>query len=198
MQYDLKPVEVHGVFTPEEYASVYQTINTVLNDELSKDKFNVSDTGYIAITRRLDRIVLERILYTAQKYTNLKLKNSMTHIARYTHMSQATPTLRPHYDIMLEQPSITISIQLDGTMDWDLFVENQKFSLFKNSAAIFSGSHQIHWRPPINFKENDYFDVMVCQLYSDEGISMILTDEHKELMKNKSNHWNVEYDKIYS
>lgn len=194
MQYDFVPVRVDDFFTPSEYESVYQTINNSSNN----NKFNVEDTGYIAIVEPLNNMVLDRIVNTAIRYTEFNLKNAMTHIARYTHKSKSTPMLRPHYDVMLTEPSITISIQLDSTLDWKLFVENQSFELKKNSAAIFSGSHQIHWRPPIKFEENDYFDVMVCQLYDNAEVLMILTDEHKNLMKQRSDKWNIGYDKLYS
>lgn len=204
MNYDFKPVLVNNFFNQKEYDAVYNTVNAVLEDKIensSNHKYKIADVGYIAVTHPFDSIVLDKIRDTAQKYTNIKLKNAMTHFARYTHKSDSKPSLRPHYDIMLESASITISIQLESSLDWSLFVENQELTLANNNAAIFSGSHQIHWRPPMEFGDNDFFDVIVCQLYediADLSTPAILTDDHKSLMKDKANSYNLEYDKIYS
>jgi hypothetical protein len=49
---------------------------------------------------------------------------------------------------------------MDSTLDWELCAYDTCETLSKNEALVFSGSHQIHWRPPINFSENDYFDLI--------------------------------------
>jgi hypothetical protein len=65
---------------------------------------------------------------------------------------------------MLEYPSITLSIQLDSTLDWELCAYDTCDTLQSNQALVFSGSDQIHWRPRVDFKDDDYFDIMVCQM----------------------------------
>lgn len=73
------------------------------------------------------------------------------------------PSLFPHYDETFKEPRFTFDYQLKATLDWPLVVEPDKtFILKDNQALTFSGTHQIHWRVPTKFTDNDYVEMIFC------------------------------------
>jgi hypothetical protein len=104
---------------------------------------------------------------------------------RYTLESNSKPRLHPHYDVGLDQASFTLSIQLDHTLPWTVYVGHQGYDIQRNTAVLFSGSHQIHWRPDIEFGPNDYYDIIVAQVVEDTENPLILDDSHRENMSNQ-------------
>jgi hypothetical protein len=70
---------------------------------------------------------------------------------------------------------------MDATLAWSIYANGVKADLPPNSGIIFSGSHQYHWRPQIEFTDEDYYDIMVCQMAvvgSDD-----LPDNHESFME---------------
>jgi hypothetical protein len=183
--YNFKPVLIDNVFTQEEYDSVYNSVNAVFPKELSSDVppdsgyFNAGDIGYFAYTRGFEDIVYKKLLALTKEYGNMDAIEPRVHFARYTPKTGFPPMLRPHNDLGVETSALTFSVQLDSTFDWELCAVDTCMTLKKNQAMLFSGSHQIHWRPVKEFGPDDYFDIMVCQMYLDnEG----LTQEHQDKM----------------
>jgi hypothetical protein len=41
---------------------------------------------------------------------------------------------------------------------------DKKFTLKNNQALTFSGTHQIHWREPQNFEDDQYVEMLFCHL----------------------------------
>lgn len=93
--------------------------------------------------------------------------------------------LMPHFDVGLEYATVSISIVLESTLDWDIAVEGKTFKVSKNQGVTFSGSHQWHWRPNIEFSDNDYYDILVCQ-YKEKGNLNPITEEHKDIMRKRT------------
>jgi len=188
MLYDLKPIVVNNVFTDEEYLSIYseinyKNINSVLNfNNINNLYFNkVTDFGYISTGIDNSKII-NKIKNIAEKIFNVKLNEPMIHFARYTNYSGASPELAPHVDVFLENPSYTLSIQLDTTKpEWIIRVDDYFFTLEKNSLLGFSGTHQIHSRDLLNFNDEDYCDILVCQF---KDLNFMQTDS----LKNNEEH----------
>jgi hypothetical protein len=102
------------------------------------------------------------------------------------------PTLFPHYDETFEGPRFTLDYQLKANVDWPISVQPDKaFILKDNNAVTFSGTHQIHWREPKVF-ENDQFVEMLFFHFSDPTI----TDVDKDL-KNTMDSQSLKYTKEY-
>jgi len=72
------------------------------------------------------------------------------------------PSLFPHYDETFKEPRFTFDYQLKGTIPWEIVVEDRGLTLKDNQAATFSGTHQIHWRTPTEFSEDDFVDMIFC------------------------------------
>lgn len=177
MLYDFKPIVIDNVFTQEEYDSVYNSVNAVFPKELTPDVpqnsgyFNAKDVGYFAYVSGFEDIVYKKLVELTKQYGEMDVIEPRVHFARYTPKTGFPPTLNPHNDIGVETSALTLSVQLDTSFDWELCAKDSCITLKNNQAMLFSGSHQIHWRPAKEFGPDDYFDIMVCQMYLDnEGL----------------------------
>lgn len=171
---EFKPFVIKDVLSQEDYAYVYDCVNSAFPTELTPDLppdtrefreyLDVPELGYLAYVKGFKQDFYSAVKRIAEEATGLALRDPQIHFARYTTKTGHQPLLRPHSDNQLKNPSITLSIQLDSTLDWELCAYDTCDTLASNQALIFSGSHQMHWRPPATFSEDDYFDILVCQL----------------------------------
>lgn len=104
--------------------------------------------------------------------------------ARYKNMvdqdgNNLVPNLFPHFD-PFDEKKYTFDLQLDTNTSWDIFVEEEKFSLDNNNALVFSGTHEIHWRAPKVFEEDEFLEMLFCHLNIKNGGK--LPANHKEDM----------------
>lgn len=183
--YNFKPIVIDNVFTQEEYDSVYSSVNAVFPQELRSDVppdsgyFNAGEIGYFAYVKGFEDIVYDKLVELTKEYGHRDVIEPRVHFARYTPKTGFPPMLRPHNDLGVETLALTLSVQLDTSFDWELCAVDTCITLKKNQAMLFSGSHQIHWRPLKEFGPDDYFDIMVCQMYLD---TEPLSEEHKDKM----------------
>lgn len=195
--YDFEPILIDNVFTDQELFSIYDTRFRVAPECILPDGsqyvFADESCGYITCVYPLKESIRNKIENIIQDNVPIKVKSDGNHIPRYTLESGSKPQLRPHYDVGMKTASFTLSIQLDSTKSWDLYVKDKCFNLKKNQAVLFSGSHQIHWRPDIEFSENDYYDIIVCQAIEDSDDPIILDNEHKEKMQKDVNSFLEKY-----
>lgn len=175
-----------GVFSSEEYDAIYNYIlpiaeNIPFASEQGEGYFNAPDVGYYAIPTNFPQSVYDRIHSTAEELSGYKLeKDFQIHFARYTLNTGYAPQLRPHYDEMLTKETITLSIQLKANIEWLLYANGEPVMMRPNDAVVFSGSHQIHWRPIRVFSPEEYLDVLVCQLPLIDGA--MNPENHQETM----------------
>jgi hypothetical protein len=187
--FNFKPIVIDNFFTEKEIKSVYKTrfeiAPNVERGDGSSHLFSDPNCGYITCFHPLENNIRTKIINEISNKTLIKIKESGNHIPRYTLDSGFVPALWPHYDSGLKEASLTLSIQLKKTIDWDLYVNGEKFNLNYNQAVLFSGSHQVHWRPKIKFKQDDYYDIVVCQVYEDIENPLMLDQSHKAIMQTK-------------
>jgi hypothetical protein len=74
------------------------------------------------------------------------------------------PNLDFHIDSVFTKPMLTFDIQMRSTLDWPIIVNEKEYSLKDNQALTFSGTHQVHSRKPVAFKEDDVCDMIFCHL----------------------------------
>ena len=137
-----------------------------------------------------------KIIKKSQEIFKFSNDNPLIHFARYSNYSGSNPDLAPHVDSFLEYPTYTFSIQLKTTKpEWIIRVDDHSFKLKENSCISFSGTHQIHSRDPIQFSDEDYCDIIVCQ-FTDNSYSSIKNDvSHQEIINNKFNIHRQKYRK---
>jgi len=186
--FSYKPIVLDTVFAAEEYEQVYEMVNSVFDNDIKFDEtgpgyFPVEGLGYFAVVGLGAENIYQKIKEVTEEATGLQLETPEIHFARYTPKTGHRPQLRPHYDIMLKRGTITLSVQMDATLDWSIYANGVKADLPPNSGIIFSGSHQYHWRPQIEFGDDDFYDIMVCQM-AVVGSSE-LPEDHEQVMSTK-------------
>jgi hypothetical protein len=188
--FNFQPIIIDNFFTEQEIESIYKTRFEIAPNEKRIDKtsymFSDPNCGYITCFYPLEETIRKKIVSQIAENVPLKIKEQGNHIPRYTLDSGSKPSLWPHYDSGLLHPSFTLSIQLKHTIPWDLYVEGKSFTLKYNQAVLFSGSHQMHWRPRITFDKTDYYDIIVCQVHEDIENPPMLDSSHKEIMQAKA------------
>ena len=168
-------------FTPEEYASIYKTINDTMemgiNDSgdkwqhFKKNTNNGFNVVFLSERRQgplpgLSEEVENKIRSKFEKEANAPVGHIGILWARYTLESGSMPTLMPHQDRSETHVALMFTTELDTNIDWDFYVEDEKFTMEKNQGIWFSGTHQSHWRPDYDFQEGDYYDIILCQTHS--------------------------------
>jgi hypothetical protein len=189
---NLKPEIIKDIFSNYEFKNLYQSFKK------SKDDYTIiPELGYAAFSIKLDEDIISTLKSTIENKLNIKVAKMEAHYARYSLNTGYKPMLMPHYDRALTDATFSLAIVLDNTIDWDIYVEGEQFMPRKNDAVLFSGSHHIHYRPDIEFKDEDYYDIMVCQFYEDTDQDITLDEEHIEYMNGLTGKWCLEWERLY-
>jgi len=190
-----EPVIIDDCLDSAHILSAYRTMAMaphVLNTKSGKRDLVQPDPefGYISYNKNPDAFVRDRIMELVASKTDIPFNVPDFHFAKYAKSSGYRPQLYPHYDVHLKKPHLTLSIQIESTFPWTMFVDGKAYTLKDNQGLLFSGTHQIHWRSNTEFGEYDYSDVLLSQfsVAYDENLS----DEHYAHMESKkSKYWNI-------
>ena len=68
------------------------------------------------------------------------------------------PSLPPHIDN--SEDLLTFNYMLDGNIDWDLYIDNEKYQLKKGQAIVFSALNQPHFRPKRKWKKGEFIKIL--------------------------------------
>ena len=105
--------------------------------------------NYPEITKRLEEVVSEGV--------KEKVRLVDIELCIYAPEFGYEPKLYPHFDNHAKDgQTVTMSVEIDSNIDWNLIVENKKYKTNKNEGVVFSGTQQIHWREKYDFKKSDY------------------------------------------
>lgn len=189
---NLKPEIIKDIFSNYEFKNLYKSFKKSENDYTI-----IPELGYAAFSIKLDEDIISTLKSTIENKLNIKVAKMEAHYARYSLNTGHKPMLMPHYDRALTDATFSLAIVLDNTIDWDIYVEGEQFMPRKNDAVLFSGSHHIHYRPDIEFKDEDYYDIMVCQFYEDTDQDITLDEEHIDYMNGLTGKWCLEWERLY-
>ena len=161
MRYDIPNVVVDNVFTEEEIGQIKESV--------------AKNTGsaFVAPHCQLNNFIQlpENIVEKLTQYAIVISGNENVVLTEYCHAIYKNtekdgvkfrPSLFPHYDETFKESKFTFDYQLDGNVDWNIVVEHRVLPLLNNQAATFSGTHQIHWREPKEFSDDQYVEMLFC------------------------------------
>lgn len=74
------------------------------------------------------------------------------------------PNLPPHFDG--DTNDLIINMQIASNTDWDLGLNLDIRKLADNSALVFNGNTEIHWRPHKEFQEGEYVKMLFIRFYN--------------------------------
>jgi hypothetical protein len=72
-----------------------------------------------------------------------------------------------------------LDVQLKSNINWPIVVEGKEIQLGDNDAVTFSGTHQIHWRAPLEFKDGDFIDMLFCHFSLKDSMPITLNEKEK-------------------
>jgi|LakMenE18May11ns_1017448.scaffolds.fasta_scaffold9739075_2 hypothetical protein len=187
--FDLKPTVIPDFFSKSEYKGLYKLIE----DNRKEENFEVQTNphmGYFAENIYLEKPYNEYSELMVDKINKVYPLDSdptkhMFIYNRYTWKTEHEPVLKPHFDTMIDHGSITLTIVLDTTLDWNIVAEDEEFEIKSNQAFLFSGTHHLHWRPKIEFGPDDYYDFLLCQ-FTDKNPVLLDNKYWDEMVKNRS------------
>lgn len=193
MKYDEINTVVEQVFTSNEISDIYKAIENNVGGDFVK--VHSQANTFISLPENILNKVRDK---SRELSGNNNLEITEYCHARYNNVTSNCgqfhfkPSLFPHYDETFKQPRFTFDYQLNSNIDWALVVEPDKeFILKDNEALTFSGTHQIHWRKPTHFEDDQYVEMLFFHL-SDPNSGPKGEDVNK-IMNEKANH----YKKIF-
>jgi len=187
MKYNEKNTVVKNVFTNDEIEQIRNAVE------------NSSGQAFVEVHSQLNNFIQlpDNIVEKFTNYARDISGNSNIVLTEYCHARYANhkkddgvvcrPSLFPHYDETFKEPRFTFDYQYRSNVDWDIVVEpNQSFTLKDNEAVTFGGTHQIHWRRPKNFKDEEFVEMIFCHFTDprsgpkEDNVNSIMNDKAKK------------------
>lgn len=183
MKYNEKNIIIDNVLSEEEIKNIYYHINE------SKQKNNMERYNQELINFFLPESIKLKITNYCKEISNVNnLILTEYQFCRYKkYLKQdnvmGNPNLKPHFDDSFKEPRFTFDYQVHGNIVWPIIVEGKEFLLKNNQALTFSGTHQIHWRPKIDFSDNEFLE-MIFFHFTEEDSEQV-GDDHFDIMNKK-------------
>jgi hypothetical protein len=194
MNYNLDNKIVKNVLSQDQIDRVYKLVKSCPENKIKTP----NDYGQIAFyidgfdsrDSELKDIYIAIESMLKEEY-NIDLEIEAIQFVRYTTKSGNPAWLPPHYDKVFKKPMITVDIQMDSNIVWPVYVNGTPYTINNNEALVFSGTHQIHWRPKIDLKDEEYLDMIFCHLEDTKAED--ISDKHRVDMKLLSTKYLNEY-----
>jgi hypothetical protein len=198
----IEPFQVENFLGKKEIDLIYKNVDLLLEQGVrdSGDKyakfFKFVNNGFITCYGPWHQYIYNFFKNKGEEFGQNEISpNNMALIfARYSHDSGGAPNLSPHIDVVANKIIYTCTVRLKSTKQWDIYVKDQKFDMPNEGSAIwFTGNQDAHWRPDLEFGPDDYYDIMLVQVWSD-----IENDEYDPDHKEKAQAQEQEYMTKYS
>jgi hypothetical protein len=176
----MNPYKINDVFTQNQIDYLTKTIDNtkkivdkVLGRAIIKD---IKNSFTEDIVNRLHKI--------SKEATGLSLSIDHAFYAEYN-KRYGMPNLPPHFD--RDKNCLIINFQLSANTSWDLGLNKNIYKIEDNSAVLFDGNAEVHWRPHKVFKEGEYVKMIFIRFFNPKNIidnSHLETVEDNDFFKN--------------
>lgn len=172
--------KINDIFTPDQIEHLHKLISDAkipVDEDGQYISFKFGEVGlceelgrlqYGNIFRGLTKDILDRIYDLIAGITDDKLTISHAVCVEYSN-KYGKPNLPPHRDG--DTNDLIINFQLESNTFWDLGLNFDTYSLEDNSALIFNGNTEIHWRVHKDFKDGEFVKMIFIRLYKAEDRS---------------------------
>lgn len=165
------PVIIDDFFTEEEIEIIYAMVNEKMDKGVAESgdkwqEFNKNPSnGFIAIMdgNQMPQVAKNKFEKNVTRLIEEPSSPSGGLWARYSLESEHPPSLLPHCDRSEIFTGYYCNVQLEANIDWDFYVLDEKIPMKRNRAVFFTGTHQPHWRPDYDFKDGDFYDIILFQ-----------------------------------
>lgn len=201
----IDPIEINDFFTQDLVDLVYENVDKTMQKGLveKNDKyaymFKFSNNGFITLNQGWDSKILSAIKNKGQELGQNFVGDGNTAIifARYSNDSGEAPNLPPHADVVANKIIYTSTVRLKSSKQWDFYVKDTKFEMpHQGSSVWFTGNQDVHFRPDLEFGPDEYYDILLCQVWSDIE-NEPYPESHKENMMNEMNHFYQKYSHMF-
>ena len=202
-----EPILIRNFFDEKDIESIYSAVDALYKDDLDKhgDKYksyaNSLNGFYLRHQRvprnplddrqkdpyRFEQYVIDKVRDRYAELMDSKVGNLGITYARYTLDTGRRPQLLPHVDRVYDEAALSATVHLNKTLDWDIYVGDEKFTLNTGDALFFSGTHHLHWRPDVEFTAEDYFDILILHATPDIPIEPKTGDDLEKFLEQKQN-----------
>ena len=155
-------IQVNNIFTPEELEIITNTIfagRHEIDSNLGRRHFRSS------VLKNMTDEMIEKLYTIAKQASDLPLAMTNTQVTEYS-IEYGEPNLPPHFDG--DTNDLIINMQLESNTSWDLGLNTETYAIEDNSAVVFNGNTEVHWRPHKEFKEGEYVRMMFVRFYNKE------------------------------
>jgi len=103
--------------------------------------------------------VSDAFLNGARTYGSPTLKEAHHTFFEYSGLYNGETHCAPHTDRSASY--FSMNYQLDANVSWELYVNGKEYILENNDLLIFSGTHQIHWRPRRDLAKDEHCGMVI-------------------------------------
>lgn len=204
---DIRPASFKNFFSNEEYSYIYNVINKTFDFNKTNNKskfegFRIHENGFAVIPfeekYEENKNFFDGLNKKLSELLNLNIFNANGFFARYTTENGYEPQLRPHIDgnNMEIGRSLSLTVQLDSTLSWPIYVVDDLYSLEKNETVIFVGSRDVHFRPAKQFSKDDYCDIFVMHFFVKDAEPEYLPENYGDVRQNIQDLYEEKYKNI--
>jgi hypothetical protein len=188
---------------------------SILSSVFSKDIVSELSTNLMTYPRKLDAefgrlsspvytpnrsVITEKITAVLQPLIETVSTTAIPSYAMWVRYSPkyGTKTLPPHID--RNACTYTIDYQLRSSVSWPLYVNSEKVMLEDNSAAIYYGEDELHWRNEFPTENhNDYVEMIFFHYVEPDHWSRHVEDQLAyRTSKEFNDAFQVKQDKLMS
>jgi hypothetical protein len=187
MKYDLPNVVIKDVLTKDEINEIFNIVNETTNTGFQ------GSLCYTMWHITLPQHLIEKFTKYAEEVAGVPLVLKEYNLSRYQKTISDckkflfNPMLYPHTDDAFNQDRVTLDYQIRSNISWDLVVDNweseKSYTLEDNEILTFSGTHQIHWRPKREFKDDEFLEAVFLHFAPLDAKDF--TEEHLNKLKEK-------------
>jgi hypothetical protein len=171
----MNTIKIENIFSEEELNIFNKIISDIKMQTLDSEEYLSLNDEICDIDPVLGRLSIGDL----SKYFPEKIYNKINKIASKalgatTAVNSAgyalysnkygSPNLPPHFDG--DTNDIIINFQLSSNTSWDLGLGLNTYKLESNSAIVFNGNTNIHWRPHKNFANGEYVEMIFFRFYN--------------------------------
>lgn len=156
--------KINNIFSPEEIESLAK-MGSIENSRID------SNLGRIIIGGVQENITIDmehKISDIVNSIINDPLVWSGAMIVEYS-AKYGKPNLPPHFD--RDTNDLIVNMQISSNTRWDLGLNLETYQLEDNSAILFNGNTEVHWRPHKEFQEGEYVRMLFVRFYNSDNRS---------------------------
>ena len=172
-----KPIETKiykDFFTIEELSAITDCINKQKELEFNSDFYAPviqSALSRVHIEVNYPKDILKKLEDFASQLCGERVvltHNSYYHYSKEYNPEIETPVLKPHRDLDNYYSKLTLDYQLEKNVDWDIIIEDQRYSLEVGDMLAFWGAGLVHWRENIVLDEKESTSVLTLHFSNEE------------------------------